>query len=86
MKEGFMPELSYGSHFFQDIVESEIFYVAIFDGYQNVIFNPDRILREENLLTSFLPDSGQFEKVIHVANTSGMQIYSDIVTQRLLCR
>jgi len=24
-KEGFMPELSYGSHFFQDIIESEIF-------------------------------------------------------------
>jgi len=85
-KEGFMPELSYGSHFFQDIVESEIFYVAIFDGYQDVIFNPDRILREENLLTSFLPESGQFNDVIHIANTRGMEIYSDIVTQNLLCR
>ena len=85
-KEGFMPELSYGSHFFQDIVESEIFYVAIFDGYQNVIFNPDRILQKENLLVSFLPGSGQFMDVIHIADTAGMEIYSDIVTQRLLCR
>ena len=85
-KEGFMPELSYGSHFFQDIVESEIFYVAIFDGYQDVVFNPEHILREENLLTSFLPESGQFEDVIHIAKTSGMEIYSDIVTQKLLCR
>jgi len=85
-KEGFMPELSYGSHFFQDIVESEIFYVAIFDGYQDVIFNPDRILREENLLSSFLPDGERFKDVIHIANTGGMEIYSDIVTQKLLCR
>jgi len=85
-KEGFMPELSYGSHFFQDIVESKIFYVAIFDGYQDVIFNPDRILREDNLLTSFLPDSGKYREVIHIAKTSGMEIYSDIVTQKLLCR
>jgi pyruvate,water dikinase len=85
-KEGFMPELSYGSHFFQDIVESDIFYVAIFDGYQGVIFNPDRILREENLLASFLPGSGQYKDVIHIANTGGMEIYSDIVTQKLLCR
>ncbi|HHV96192.1 MAG TPA: pyruvate kinase [Clostridiaceae bacterium] len=85
-KEGFMPELSYGSHFFQDIVESDIFYVAIFDGYQDVVFNPDRILQEENLLTSFLPESGQFKDVIHIANTKGMEIYSDIVTQKLLCR
>ncbi len=85
-KEGFMPELSYGSHFFQDIVESEIFYVAIFDGYQDVIYNPDHILQEENLLTSFLPESGEFKDVIHIAKTSGMEIYSDIVTQKLLCR
>jgi len=85
-KEGFMPELSYGSHFFQDIVESDIFYVAIFDGYQDVVFNPDRIFREENLLTYFLPGSSRFENVIHIAKTSGMEIYSDIVTQKLLCR
>ncbi|HHW01175.1 MAG TPA: pyruvate kinase [Clostridiaceae bacterium] len=85
-KEGFMPELSYGSHFFQDIVESEIFYVAIFDGYPDVVFNPDRILHEENLLVFFLPECGKFKDVIHIANTSGMEVYSDIVTQKLLCR
>jgi hypothetical protein len=28
-EEGFMPALSYGSHFFQDLVETGIFYVAI---------------------------------------------------------
>jgi len=85
-KEGFMPELSYGSHFFQDIVESDIFYVAVFDGYQDVIFNPDHVLQKENLLTSFLPRSGQYKDVIHIAETKGVEIYSDIVTQRLLCR
>lgn len=85
-KEGFMPELSYGSHFFQDIVESEIFYVAIFDGYPDVIFNSDRILQKENLLQYFLTESGQFKDVIHIANTGSMEIYSDIVTQKLLCR
>jgi len=85
-KEGFLPELSYGSHFFQDIVESDIFYVAIFDGYQDVVFNPDRIFQKENLLTSFLPENSKFKDVIHVAYTGGMEIYSDIVTQKLLCR
>lgn len=85
-KEGFMPELSYGSHFFQDIVETEIFYMAIFDGYQNVVFNPEYVLRQENLLASFLPGGERFKNVIHIAKTTGMQIYSDIVTQKLLCR
>ena len=85
-KAGFMPELSYGSHFFQDIVEAGIFYVAIFDEQKEVIFNPDRILKEENMLTTILPESNQFSDVIHIAKTGGMEIYSDIVTQKLLCR
>ena len=85
-KAGFMPELSYGSHFFQDIVEAGIFYVAIFDEQKEVIFNPDRILKEENMLTTILPQSKQFSDVIHIAKTDGMEIYSDIVTQKLLCR
>jgi len=85
-KEGFMPELSYGSHFFQDIVESEIFYVAIFDGFQDVTFNPDRIFQKENLLTAFLPGHNHLNDVIHIADTGGMEIYSDIVSQKVLCR
>jgi len=85
-KAGFMPELSYGSHFFQDIVEGGIFYAAIFDGHKDVIFNPDRVLKEENMLTTLLPQSKKFSDVIHITKTTGMKIYSDIVTQKLLCR
>lgn len=85
-KEGFMPELSYGSHFFQDLVETGIFYVALFDGNKDVIFNPDFVLKRENILTSLLPLSEQFTNVIHVAQTAGLEIFSDIVSQALLCR
>lgn len=85
-KEGFMPELSYGSHFFQDIVEAGIFYVAIFDGHKDVAFNPECVLKEENILADLLPQSRQFSDVIHIARTIGMEIYSDVVSQRLLCR
>ncbi|MEG6521991.1 PEP/pyruvate-binding domain-containing protein [Desulfotomaculum sp. 1211_IL3151] len=84
--EGFMPELSYGSHFFQDLVETGIFYVAIFNGHKNVIFNPNRILEKENLLGYFLPQSTPFSDVIHIAKTEGMEVFSDIVTQKVLCR
>lgn len=83
---GFMPELSYGSHFFQDIVESGIFYVAIFNGQKDVLFQPDRILEKENLLTSFLPFGIQFADIIHITRTEGMEIFSDVVTQTLICR
>lgn len=86
MEEGFTPELSYGSHFFQDIVESGIFYSAIFDGQKGVIFNPALIMDRENILESVLPGNTKFSNVIHIAKTDGMEIFSDIVTQKLLCR
>ncbi len=80
-----MPELSYGSHFFQDLVESGIFYVAIFD-HPNVIFNLDHILQKRNLVKQILPNSQVKDDVIHIAETKGMQIYSDTVSQVLLCK
>ncbi len=85
-KAGLMPELSYGSHFFQDLVETGIFYVALFEGQKDVIFHPGRVLGRENMLQSVIPQSSQLSEVIHIALTDGMEIYSDIVTQTLLCR
>lgn len=85
-EEGFIPELSYGSHFFQDIVETGIFYAAIFDGQKNVVFHPDHILGKDNMLESFLSKSTKLSNVIHIAKTDGMEIYSDIVTQKLICK
>lgn len=86
LEAGMMPELSYGSHFFQDLVESGIFYAAIFAGQPDVVFNPDYILARENMLPAVLPQSAAFADVIHIAAADGMEIFSDIVTQRLLCR
>jgi len=83
---GFMPELSYGSHFFQDIVESGIFYVAIFDGQKDVVFNPARILDKPNVVETITPGGGQFAEVIHVIAADGIEVYSDVVTQTVLCR
>jgi pyruvate,water dikinase len=83
--EGFEPELSYGSHFFQDLVEADIFYVAIFNGHKEVYFNPDFILSKPNILEEILPDVASLSDVIFIVKTQGMEIYSDIVSQTLLC-
>ncbi len=82
---GLKPELSYGSHFFQDLVESGIFYVALFDGEPDVMYRPERITGLPNRLPEIVPDSSAMLDVIHVARTTGMVLYSDIVTQRLVC-
>ncbi len=83
---GCTPELSYGTHFFQNLVEADIFYVAIFDGQEDVVFHPERILKKENMLITLLPQCIQFADVIHVSQTDGLVLFSDIVTQKLLCK
>ncbi len=82
---GLIPELSFGSHFFQDIVESNIFYVAIFDGETDVKFFPERIISRENILKELLPEEKKWSNVIHIVKTNGLSLYSDIKTQEILC-
>ncbi|MDD3138335.1 MAG: PEP/pyruvate-binding domain-containing protein [Lachnospiraceae bacterium] len=84
--EGFEPELSYGSHFFQDLVEADIFYIAIFDGQNNVLFHPEKLIKFENQIHKLLPDATQPGNVVHVIRADGLEIFSDIVTQTLLCK
>jgi hypothetical protein len=82
-----MPELSFGTHFFRDLVESDIFYVAIFPQKQDVIFNKDWFEQMPNLLTKFLPDSNKYASVVRVYETNGeqLQIMCDILSQEVIC-
>jgi hypothetical protein len=82
-----MPELSFGTHFFQDLVETDIFYVAIFPRKQNVIFNQDWFLQMPNLLTELLPDSSKYTHTLKVYETDNeqLQILCDIISQEVVC-
>ena len=82
-----MPELSFGTHFFQDLVESDIFYVALFPQKKNVVFNKDKLFEMPNLLTSFLSEEHKYENVVKVyeVDSNQLQIMCDIVSQKVIC-
>lgn len=83
---GVIPELSFGSHFFQDIVESGLFYAAIFSDKPDVHFFPGRILKRPNLLNEFLGDvETPLASAIHVAAVPGLALYADVPSQKLVC-
>ena len=79
-----VPELSYGSHFFQDLVETGIFYVALFDNKENVVFNEDALKERENIASRFSKSINT--DVIKVYDTKGLEIYSDIKEQIVMCK
>ena len=82
-----MPELSFGTHFFQDLVESDIFYVAIFPSRPNVSFNKDWFELAPNLLDEILPDKGKYRDVVKVCDVGegALQILADTVSQKVIC-
>jgi len=82
---GLLPELSFGTHFFQDLVESSIFYVALYPDRAECRFNPALLERFPNLLAELLPDDARFADVVRVVDVSGFQLRADIVSQRVVC-
>jgi hypothetical protein len=82
-----MPELSFGTHFFQDLVETDIFYVAIFPEKQDALFNQKCFWQMPNLLTEFLPGSSKYVNAVKVYETSNeqLQIMCDILSQEVIC-
>lgn len=66
---GHMPELSYGTHFFQDLVEARIIFLAIFPDDPACGFNSAFFERSPNILTEIIPDAGKFTDVIHLIDT-----------------
>lgn len=81
------PELSFGTHFFQDLVETNIFYVALFPEKKNVALNHRWFTRSRNLFTKLLPQAARYKNVINVYDVSdrNLRIMSDVVSQRVIC-
>lgn len=82
-----MPELSFGTHFFQDLVETNIFYVALFPEKKDGIFDLAKLTRLNNLFAKFMPEAARYEEVIGVYDLSQRpyRIISDVVSQNVVC-
>lgn len=66
MHEGLTPDISLGTHFFNDLVEMKILYMGIFPGKEGYIFNEDKLLNFKNELPLLLPDVKPFFDAIQV--------------------
>ena len=84
---GFMPELSFGSHFFLDLVETNIFYVALFMDDEAVSFNQKWITKLPNKLLEIIPEAIGYEKVIKVCDfvANEVKLLADLTEQKVIC-
>ena len=85
-RAGYNPELSYGSHIFQDLVEAEILYTAAFlDKNKTKRFCPEMLERYPDLAGDFADDHKVF-RIVHVYDVSGkgLKVYNDIANEHLV--
>jgi pyruvate,water dikinase len=62
----YMPEPSFGTHFFQDLVEASIRYLPLYPNDPDIIFNEEFFHTRKNLLPELVPEFSQLTDVIKV--------------------
>ncbi len=91
-RAGYIPELSYGSHIFQDLVEAGILYTAVFEGQSTKSYRPEllRTGAEKGIvkritaeITALSPENEGILKVYDVSDAD-LYLYYDITEERLL--
>jgi len=65
-RDGSMPELSFGTHFFQDLVESSIRYLPLYPDDADVVFNRTFLRNAPNQFTSLVPEYAGLAGTIRV--------------------
>lgn len=82
---GLRPELSYGSHFFQDLVEAGTFYVALYPGEEGCVLDEALFEECENVyskLVSSEPGDAMSEVIrVFDLGESGAILYSEVESQ-----
>ena len=72
-QKNYAPDLSFGTHFFQDLVESDIRYLPLYPDDPKTDFNFDFINNSNNILLELFPDLETLTdviKIIDVATTT----------------
>ncbi len=70
-KGNYVPDLSFGTHFFQDLVEADIKYLPLYPDNDNVAFNEKFFSDADNILAEVLPEYAHLSDVIKVIDIAG---------------
>ena len=85
---GYMPELSFGSHMFQDLVEAEIYYGALFENEKKLEFNKEMIFDYPNILNNINPNlNDDIYDMVQVIDfdKDKAELYHDMNKDETLC-
>jgi hypothetical protein len=91
MSANVVPDVSLGSHFFNDLVEANMLYLAIDPGRPGHRLDEALLRREPNRLPELVPDDARLAGVVRVVDFPlrgdgrSLQLNADSVRQEVLC-
>ena len=85
--ENVSPEISFGTHFFQDLVETGIFYCALDPDDKGAVIDKKFFSSMPKGLKKLVPQYSKYEDVVKVIDVHGrgLKIAADIITQKVVC-
>jgi pyruvate, water dikinase len=69
-KGNYVPDLSFGTHFFQDLVEAKIRYLPLYPDDPGIVFNEQFFTSSRNVLSELIPEFEHLQDVIKVIDVS----------------
>ena len=91
MRDDLVPDVSLGTHFFNELVEMDILYLALYPNRLGNRLNREFLEAGPNRLGQLLPEAGRWENVVRVIDEADLPsdrrllLYADSVKQRVIC-
>ncbi len=84
-RAGYMPELSYGSHMFQDLVEAGIFYCALWGDERTEQYREEMFAGCDNLFLRICPGREELSDMFRVTEPADLWYWNNEQTGETLC-
>jgi hypothetical protein len=78
MHEGLVPDVSLGTHFFNDLVEMDMLYLAVYPRHEGAVINVDFLMRAPNRLLELCPDAHAWTGTVRVIDSGEEQILLNV--------
>ena len=91
MRDDLIPDVSLGTHFFNDLIEADMLYMAFFPRREDSHLDRNFLENEPNRLPLLLPKAAAWEHVIRVidaanlADRGTLKVHADALEQCVLC-
>ncbi len=91
MREGLVPDVSLGTHFFNDLVEAQILYLALVPGKAGNRVNAEFIQHAPNQLARLIPEEAAWSHAVRVVDPDNipggrvLRLHADALGQSATC-